>query len=76
MKKIIGVTGMHCGHCEKAVEDALKAIEGVSKAKADREKNTVTLTMKTDVDDKLLIQAIENEGFTPGEITLKTGIFG
>lgn len=76
MKKIIGVTGMHCGHCEKAVEDALKAIDGVSKAKADREKNTVTLTMKTDVDDKLLIQAIETEGFTPGEITLKTGIFG
>lgn len=76
MKKIIGVTGMHCGHCEKAVEDALKAIDGISKAKADREKNTVTLTMKTDVDDKLLIQAIEKEGFTPGEITLKTGLFG
>lgn len=76
MKKIIAVTGMHCGHCEKAVEDALKAIDGVTKAKADREKNTVTVTMKTDIDEKLLIEAIENEGFTPGEITVKTGIFG
>ena len=76
MKKIIEVTGMHCGHCEKAVEDALKAIEGVSKVKADREKNSVTLTMKNDIDEKLFIEAIEKEGFTPGEVTVKTGLFG
>ena len=76
VKKIIDVTGMHCGHCEKAVEDAIKAIDGVSKVKADREKNTVTVTMKKDIDEKLLIEAVENEGFTPGEITVKTGLFG
>ena len=76
MKKIIEVTGMHCGHCEKAVEDAIKATDGVTKVKADREKNSVTVTMKTDVDEKLLVEAVEAEGFTPGEITVKTGIFG
>lgn len=76
MKKIIKVTGMHCGHCEKAVEAAVKAIDGVSKVKADREKNAVTVTMKQDIDEKLLIEAIEKEGFTPGEITVKTGLFG
>ncbi|MBQ7005802.1 MAG: heavy-metal-associated domain-containing protein [Clostridia bacterium] len=76
MKKIIAVTGMHCGHCEKAVEDAIKAIDGVTKVKADREKNSVTVTMKTDIDEKLFIEAIENEGFTPGEVTVKTGLFG
>ena len=76
MKKIIDVTGMHCGHCEKAVEDAIKAIDGVTKGKADRVKNTVTVTMKKDIDEKLLIEAVENEGFTPGEITVKTGLFG
>ncbi len=76
VKKIIDVTGMHCGHCEKAVEDAIKVIDGVSKVKADREKNTVTVTMKKDIDEKLLIEAVENEGFTPGEITVKTGFFG
>ena len=76
MKKIIDVTGMHCGHCEKAVEDAIKVIDGVTKVKADREKNTVTVTMKKDIDEKLLIEAVENEGFTPGEITGKTGLFG
>lgn len=76
VKKIIDVTGMHCGHCEKAVEDAIRAIDGVTKVKADREKNSVTVTMKKDIDEKLLIDAVENEGFTPGEITVKTGLFG
>ncbi len=76
MKKIIAVSGMHCTHCSKAVEDALKAIDGVSKAKADHEKGTATVNMKTDVDDKLLIEAVEKAGFTPGEITLKEGLFG
>lgn len=76
MKKIIAVSGMHCTHCSKAVEDALKAIDGVSKAKADHEKGTAVVNMKSDVDDKLLIEAVEKAGFTPGEITIKEGIFG
>ena len=76
MKKIINVTGMHCTHCSKSVADALGAIDGVTNAKADHEKCTATVTMKTEVDDKLLIETIENLGFTPGEITIKEGIFG
>ena len=76
MKKIIDVTGMHCSHCSKSVENALSAIEGVTKAKADHEKCTAVVTMKKDVDAKLLIEAIEKLGFTPGEITIKEGIFG
>lgn len=76
MKKIIAVTGMHCSHCSKSVADALSTVDGVTKAKADHEKCTATVTMKNDVDDKLLIEAIEKAGFTPGEITIKEGIFG
>lgn len=76
MKKIIAVTGMHCTHCSRSVEAALSDIDGVSKAKADHEKCTATVTMKNDVDDKLLIEAIEKLGFTPGEITIKEGLFG
>lgn len=75
MKKIIAVTGMHCGHCAKAVEDAIGAIDGIGKVKADHEKNLVTASMKKDVDDKLIIEAIEKAGFTPGEITIKEGLF-
>lgn len=76
MKKIIDVTGMHCTHCSKSVADALSAIDGVTKAKADHEKCIATVTMKTEVDDKILIETIEKLGFTPGEITIKEGIFG
>ena len=75
MKKIIGVTGMHCAHCATAVEEALSAIDGIAKAKVDLAKNTVTATMKTDVDDKLIIEAINAKGFEAGEITIKTGLF-
>ncbi len=76
MKKIINVSGMHCVNCAKAVEKALTEIDSISKAKVDLEKNTVTATMKKDVDDKFIIEAIEKLGFTPGEITIKEGIFG
>ena len=76
MKKIINVTGMHCVNCSKSVADALCKIDGVTKAKADHEKCIATVTMKGEVDDKILIETIENLGFTPGEITIKEGIFG
>ena len=76
MKKIINVTGMHCTHCSKSVADALGAIDGVTKAKADHEKCIATVTMKTEVDDKILIETIEKLGFTPGEITINEGFFG
>ncbi len=75
MKKIIKVDGMHCGHCEKAVEDALKAVAGVTKAKADKDKAEVVTAMKSDIDEKLLFEAIENAGFTPGEVTVKKDFF-
>ena len=66
MKKIIEVTGMHCQHCAKAVEDEIKKIDGVGKVKADPEKNSATVTMK----------GVEEAGFTPGVITIKEGFFG
>lgn len=75
MKKIISVSGMHCAHCASAVEEALKAIDGITKAKVDLKAGTATASMKTDVDDKLIIEAINAKGFEAGEITIKTGLF-
>jgi copper chaperone CopZ len=75
MKKIINVTGMHCAHCASAVEEALTAIDGIAKAKVDLKAGTVTASMKSDVDDKLIIEAINAKGFEAGEITIKTGLF-
>ncbi len=75
MKKIIQVEGMHCGNCAKAVEEALAAVDGVSKAKVDLQKKTATATMKNEVDDKLLVEAIAEKGFEVGEITIREGLF-
>lgn len=36
MEKTFTVTGMKCPNCEAHVENALKAIDGVSSVKADR----------------------------------------
>lgn len=42
-KKIFAVSGMKCEHCELSVENALKALDGVVAAKADRNAKTVTV---------------------------------
>lgn len=75
MKKIINVSGMHCAHCAAAVEQALTEIDGITKAKVDLKKETATAFMKKDVDDKLIIDAINQKGFEAGEITIKEGLF-
>lgn len=43
MEKTFTVTGMKCKHCEARVENAIKGVEGVSNAKADRTSNSVTV---------------------------------
>lgn len=75
MKKIIQVDGMHCAHCAKTVEEALLAIDGISKAKVNLDKKIATATMKADIDDKLIVEAITDKGFEVGEITIKEGLF-
>ena len=44
MKKIINVSGMHCAHCAKAVEDAVSAImEKIEKVAVEKEKDVMTV---------------------------------
>ncbi|MDZ7811393.1 MAG: heavy metal-associated domain-containing protein [Arhodomonas sp.] len=56
------VTGMTCGHCEKAVEDALSGIEGVAKvikvSRADEE-----VLIEGEPDARAVIDAIHEEGY-------------
>ncbi|SIR97899.1 Copper chaperone CopZ [Haladaptatus litoreus] len=55
------VEGMTCGGCEQNVIDALEAVDGVSKANADREANTASVegSAKTDA----LVGAVEDAGY-------------
>ena len=57
------VTGMTCGHCEKAVDRALAALPGVSRVvKVSRDEERVVV--EGDVDVRALVAAIEEEGYT------------
>lgn len=61
MTKLI-VTGMTCGHCEKAVEKALAEVPGVERVlKVSRTEQEVVL--EGDADPRALIAAIEEEGY-------------
>ena len=76
MKKIVVVEGMHCQHCQSAVQKALAAVEGVTEAKVDLEKKTATVSMNTEVSDEALMKAVSDAGFDPVSVTLKKGLFG
>lgn len=74
MKKIIGINGMSCAHCQARVEKALNAIDGVE-AKVDLKKKNATVTLKTPVDDEVLKNAVIEAGYEPISIEEKKGLF-
>jgi len=49
VEKVIGVNGMTCGNCKKAVEDALTNLEGVKKATVDLAEGNVTVNYDENV---------------------------
>lgn len=58
MKTVINVAGMSCGHCVKAVHDALYNKEGVSCVEVDLEKNIA----EVDFDEtRVSLEELENE---------------
>lgn len=64
MEKVIGVNGMTCGHCKKAIEDALNNLEGVQHVAVNLEEGNVTVKY----DEELVTLGdlrieIENQGY-------------
>lgn len=64
MEKVIGVNGMTCANCKKAVEDALNNLEGVNSVSVDLDESNVTVNFDEDVVElgDIRIQ-IENQGY-------------
>ena len=58
---VLHVEGMMCNHCKQRVEQALKAVPGVTDAVADVEKKTATVT--GDADRAALVAAVEQAGY-------------
>lgn len=59
---VYSVEGMHCSHCEAAVERAVEEIPGVESAKASAPRNT--LTIKGPAAEAAIKEAVEKAGYT------------
>lgn len=64
MNYTIHTEGLHCGHCEAAVEAELMKVAGVTDADADHKANTVAVETSGEVDPDALAAAVEAAGFT------------
>ena len=62
MNHTFTVTGMTCGHCEKAVTRALKTIDPQAQVAIDRSQNRVQV--ESGQLREVLAQAIVEEGYT------------
>ncbi len=61
MQQIFIVTGMTCGHCEKAVTQAIRALDPQAQVQIDRSQNRVEV-LSSQPRDKLA-GAIAEEGY-------------
>lgn len=63
MEKKMNIEGMMCPHCQKHVSQALNSIEGV-KATVDLENHCAYLQLDHDIDESLLVKAVEDAGYS------------
>lgn len=57
------VSGMHCEHCKRRVEEAVNDIKGVA-GRVDLKKGELTVSYAEDVDDEIIKAKIERTGYT------------
>ena len=55
------ITGMTCGHCQKAVTEALEGVNGVTNVNVDLD--TGLATIEGSPDASALIRAVKEEGY-------------
>ena len=61
MQYSLTVTGMTCGHCEKAVTQAIRAVDPQAQVRIDRSQNRVEL--ESSAPREALVRAISEEGY-------------
>jgi copper chaperone CopZ len=59
----LNVTGMTCGHCKAAVEQALKSVAGVNAVTVDLEHGKASVVGEH-FDPKALVAAVADEGYS------------
>lgn len=66
------VDGMHCQKCQKKVEGALSAVDGVASVSVDLDKGKAKVELTKDVNDEDLCMAVLDAGF---KAKVKHGLF-
>src|SRR5262245_11669245 len=61
------ITGMHCVHCDAAVERVLRALPGVQRVKASFRNGTAEVASEKPLDMTVVAQALAEEGYTASE---------
>lgn len=63
-KKVLKISGMSCGHCEKAVTDALKGLKGVQSVNVNLQGSEVTVSYNPgEATEDALKEAVEKAGY-------------
>ncbi|MER7671850.1 cation transporter [Kitasatospora sp. NPDC096128] len=57
------VSGMSCGHCEKAISEELSALAGVTEVAADSQAGTVTVSSTAPLAEDQIRAAIDEAGY-------------
>ncbi|MGK0291541.1 MAG: copper chaperone [bacterium] len=63
MEKILKIEGMSCKNCVKHVVDALSEIKNVTTVEVSLEEKTATVEMSSDIEQTILVSAIEDAGY-------------
>lgn len=63
MQKTIEISGMSCEHCVKAVEKALKGVEGVADVRVSLEEENAVVVLGEEISDDLLQEAVDEAGY-------------
>lgn len=69
--KVMKIEGMSCDHCKRSVEKVLGTISGVDSACVDLARKTATIQLAVNVEDQLLLDAVNEEGFEAVSIESK-----
>ena len=59
----IGVAGMTCDHCVRAVTQELTKIAGVARVEVDLVNAVVTVTSDRPIDSRAVVAAVEDAGY-------------
>lgn len=62
MEHVFQVSGMICGHCERAVQNAIAEVDAQAQTSIDRASGKVVV--QSEASREALSQAIQEEGYT------------